>query len=376
MGAIVEVRRLVKRYKENVLALRGVNIDIDRDEFFVIMGPSGCGKSTLLKVIAGILDYDEGELYINGKNMKNVPAHKRDISLMLENYALFPHMNVFDNVAFGLRMLNKDATEIERDVREILALLELKGLEKRFPNEISGGQRQRVALARALVINPSVLLLDEPLSHIDYRLQRRFAALLKDVHRQIGGTAFVLTTHDQHHGLSLADRMAIMNSGLIEQTGRPDDIYNEPQTLFAARFVGEVNTFMGEVQEVGVDSVWVKTNIGYLKCSKPNGAERFVGQRVAYFIRPEKVSISSSQEKVDNSIECYFEYMYYFGHFVELIFRTSNNMRIKSVTQTHKLSNFNINEKYWLSWRAVDARIISKPSVVEGVDIEDLIYGR
>lgn len=376
MGAIVEARKLVKKYKGAVYALKGINLEIDSDEFFVLMGPSGCGKSTLLKVIAGILDYDEGELYIAGKNMKNVPAHKRDISLMLENYALFPHMNVFDNVAFGLKMLNKDATEIEKDVREVLALLELKGLEKRYPNEISGGQRQRVALARALVIRPSVLLLDEPLSHIDYRLQRRFAALLKDVHRKISGTSFVLTTHDQHHGLSLADRIAIMNSGLIEQIDRPEIIYNEPQTLFAARFVGEVNTFTGEVLELGEDSVWVKTNIGHLKASKPHGAEGLVGRRVAYVIRPEKVKVSKSQEKADNSLECRFDYMYYFGHFVELVFRTANEEQIKSTIPTTSVPNFDSQERYWLSWSSSDARVIVKPSVVEGVDIEDLIYGR
>ncbi|MEM1952896.1 MAG: ABC transporter ATP-binding protein [Thermoproteota archaeon] len=377
MGAIVEIKQLVKRYKGNVLALKGVDLQIDEDEFFVIMGPSGCGKSTLLKVIAGILDYDGGDLYIGGKNMKNVPAHKRDVSLMLENYALFPHMNVFDNIAFGLRMLNRYGSEIEKEVKEIMSLLELRGLESRFPNEISGGQRQRVALARALVIRPSVLLLDEPLSHVDYRLQRKFASLLKDVHKQISGTAFVLTTHDQQHGLSLADRMAIMNRGLIEQTGEPTEIYNEPKTLFAAKFVGELNTFMGDVYEVGDDGVWVKTNIGYLKASKPDGVEHFVGRRVGYIIRPEKVKlITTPDQKSDNLIECSFEYMNYFGHFVELVFRTANNERVKSTVSTFQVPNLNFSQKYWLSWSASDARIIAKPSIVEGIDIEDVIYGR
>lgn len=376
MATILKINRLVKRYKGNVLALKGIDLEIGSDEFFIIMGPSGCGKSTLLKVIAGILDYDEGELYINGKNMKNVPPHMRDISLMLENYALFPHMNVFDNVAFGLRMLNKDESEIRKNVMETLALLELKGLEKRFPHEISGGQRQRVALARALVIKPSILLLDEPLSHIDYRLQRKFASLLKELHRKISGTSFILTTHDQHHGLSLADRLAIMNSGLIEQVGTPDEVYNYPQTLFAARFVGEVNSFMGEVTEVGENDVWVKTKVGDLKCRKPDGAADLIGRKVGYVVRPEKITVSNLEGKHDNRIQCNFEYMYYFGHFTELIFRTSDNEIVKSNVSSHNIPNFKIGEKYWLSWNASDARIIIKPSVVEGVDVEDLIYGR
>jgi ABC-type Fe3+/spermidine/putrescine transport system ATPase subunit len=376
MDAIVEIRRLVKRYKGNINALKGINLEIGKDEFFVIMGPSGCGKSTLLKIIAGILDYDEGELYIGGRDMKYVPPHKRDVSLMLENYALFPHMNIYDNIAFGLRMLNKDETEIEKDVSEMMKLLEIKGLEKRYPNEISGGQRQRVALARALVIRPSVLLLDEPLSHIDYRLQRKFASLLKDIHRKISGTAFVLTTHDQQHGLSLADNMAIMNSGMIEQVGKPEDIYMRPRTLFAARFVGEINTWSGEVLELSHDSVWVKTSIGVLKASRQDDEEIPIGQRVGYIVRPENIRIAGTDEKADNAVEAVFEGMFYFGHFVELVFNIGGNERIKITTPTYNNLDLKTNMKYSLVWSSRDARIVSKPSILEGVDIEDLIYGR
>jgi len=376
MDTIVEIRRLVKRYKGNINALKGINLEIGKDEFFVIMGPSGCGKSTLLKIIAGILDYDEGELYIGGKDMKYVPPHKRDVSLMLENYALFPHMNIYDNIAFGLRMLNKDETEIEKEVSEIMKLLEIKGLEKRYPNEISGGQRQRVALARALVIRPSVLLLDEPLSHIDYRLQRKFASLLKDIHRKISGTAFVLTTHDQHHGLSLADNMAIMNSGMIEQVGKPEDIYMRPKTLFAARFVGEINTWSGEVLEISHDSVWVKTSIGVLKASRQNDEEIPNGQRVGYIVRPENIRIAGINEKADNTVEAVFEGMFYFGHYIELVFNAGGNERIKITTPTYNNLDLKINKKYTLGWSSRDAKIVSKPSILEGVDIEDLIYGR
>lgn len=200
--------------------------------------------------------------------------------------------------------------------------------------------------------------------------------MLKDIHRQISGTAFILTTHDQHHGLSLADRMAIMNSGLIEQVGHPEEIYNEPHTLFSARFVGEVNTFMGEIQEVGADSVWVKTDIGYLKSRKPNAADNLVGRRVGYIIRPEKIKISKTGENAENSVKCIFEYLNYFGHYVEAIFRAPHNVRIKSTIPTYNLPNFKVEDEYWLSWSANDARTIIKPSVVEGVDIEDLIYGR
>jgi len=377
MAKIVEARKLSKRYKGAIEALREISFEVDENEFFIIMGPSGCGKSTLLRIIAGILDYDSGELYIKGEDMKNVPPHRRDVSMMLENFALFPHMTVYENIAFGLRMLGKDKDEIDREVRKMMRLLHIEGLEGRMPNEISGGQRQRVALARALVIRPSVLLLDEPLSHVDYQLQRKFAEMLKEIHREIGGV-FILTTHDQEHGLSLADRMLIMNSGLVEQIGTPTQIYNDPQTLFAARFVGELNTFAGIVEEVSPDAVWVKTEFGTFKARHPKSenARDLVGRRVAYIVRPEHVRVAREDSDQDNKLSVYFNTYYYFGHFVELVFSADTQTRVKSVISANEPFTAKVGEQFTLTWPYTKAAIVSKPSVVEGVDIEELIYGK
>ncbi|MDJ0269272.1 MAG: ABC transporter ATP-binding protein [Aigarchaeota archaeon] len=377
MAKVIEARKLAKRYKGAVEALREISFEVDENEFFIIMGPSGCGKSTLLRIIAGILDYDSGELYIKGEDMKNVPPHRRDVSMMLENFALFPHMTVYENIAFGLRMLGKDKDEIDREVRKMTRLLHIEGLEERMPNEISGGQRQRVALARALIIRPSVLLLDEPLSHVDYRLQRKFAEMLKEVHREIGGV-FMLTTHDQEHGLSLADRMLIMNSGLVEQIGTPTEIYNDPQTLFAARFVGELNTFAGTVEEISPDAVWVKTEFGTFKARHPatENARDLVGRRVAYIVRPEHVRVSREDSGQDNRLSVYFNTYYYFGHFLELVFSADAQTRVKSVISANEPFTAKVGEQLTLTWPYTKATIVSKPSVVEGVDIEELIYGK
>ena len=223
MTKAVEVKDLVKWYGKETLALNSISFDVDAGDFFVIMGPSGCGKSTTMKILAGLLDYDSGEIFMNGQNMRNVPAYKRDISMMLENYALFPHMNVYDNVSFGLKMLGKQQDEIEKSVQRVLRLVGMEGFEKRSPLELSGGQRQRVAVCRSLVLDPSVLLLDEPLSHVDYRLMRKLIEDFKVLHEEVGNT-FVLTTHYQEQGLSMAETLMIMNTGVVEQIGTPEEV--------------------------------------------------------------------------------------------------------------------------------------------------------
>lgn len=374
MGKILSARGLVKRYAEDVPALNGITFDVEDGDFFVIMGPSGCGKSTLLKIIAGILDYDEGELYIKGKNMKYVPAYKRDVSLMFENFALFPHMNVFDNVAFGLRMLGLDSEEIERRVKKTLELVGMKGLEKRMPIELSGGQRQRVALARSLVIEPAILLLDEPLSHVDYRLQRKFMEDLKEIHKSLGNT-FMLTTHVQEHGLSLADTLMIMNSGLIEQIGTPEEIYNAPKTIFAARFVGEINIFSGEVVEADSDACYIKTEIGVLKAVSKDGS-KMLGRKLAYAFRPERVKVGKAAEGCEIKYEASLVNYYYFGRHIEYFFDVGNGVKIRASLPSERTAALKLGEKYLIGWDPKDVRLIEKPSVVKGIDIEQVIYGK
>jgi ABC-type Fe3+/spermidine/putrescine transport system ATPase subunit len=374
LGKIVQVKDMVKWYGKRVLALNKVSFEVDEGDFFVIIGPSGCGKSTLMKIMAGILDYDSGELYIDGKNMKGVPPHKRDISMMLETYAVFPHMNVFDNIAFGLRMMGKDKEYIEKKVKEALELVEMSGFESRSPLELSGGQRQRVALARSLVIEPKVLLLDEPISHVDYMLQRKLMEDFKILHRKLGIT-FILTTHVQEHALTLADTMMVMNTGVIEQIGKPDEIYRTPKTVFAARFVGDVNLIPGEVAIKEGNNYIVKTEIGELKSTASKEAD-LINKKVAYAIRPEFIEVENNSKIYDNKLKGKFVRYYYFGNYVECVFSLKGKIEVKASVPPEKALNLKLEKEYSLGWSSTDAVLLEKPSMIEGLNIEEVIYGK
>jgi len=371
---VLEAKNLTKWYGKEVLALNKVSFEVDEGDFFVLIGPSGCGKSTLLKVIAGLLEYEGGELFLKGTEVKDIPPHKRDISMMLETYALFPHMSVHDNIAFGLRMLGKDRSEIDKQVQESLKLVGMEGFGKRSPLELSGGQRQRVALARAIVVNPSVLLLDEPLSHVDYRLQRKLMEELKLLHQRLG-TTFVLTTHVQEHGLSLAETLMVMNTGVIEHIGKPQDIYTRPRTVFAARFVGDINLFSGEVVEKRDGRYSVKTELGELQASA-DGDEDYSGRKLAYGVRPEVVVIGRDALQCENHLQAKPASTYYFGNSVECVFEVRDGVTLKANVGPEVAALQKGGEGVTLGWRARDAILIEKPSVIEGLNIEEVIYGK
>jgi len=371
---VLEAKNLTKWYGKEVLALNKVSFDVDEGDFFVLIGPSGCGKSTLLKLIAGLLDYEGGELYLKGEEVKTIPPHKRDISMMLETYALFPHMSVHDNIAFGLRMLGKDRSEIDKQVQESLKLVGMEGFGKRSPLELSGGQRQRVALARAIVVNPSVLLLDEPLSHVDYRLQRKLMEELKLLHQRLG-TTFILTTHVQEHGLSLAETLMVMNTGVIEQIGKPETVYRRPTTVFAARFVGDINLFSGEVLEKRNGRYSVKTELGELQASADEG-EDYSGRKLAYGVRPEAVVVGKDALKCENHLQAKPANTYYFGNSVECMFEVRDGIALKANIAPEAVALPTGGGGVTLGWHAGDAILIEKPSVIEGLNIEEVIYGK
>lgn len=370
MTAALSVKQLLKWYGKEVLALNKVSFDVDEGDFFVIIGPSGCGKSTLLKCVSGILDWNDGDIYIGGKSMKAVPAYKRDIALMPEAYALFPHMRVYDNIAFGLRMHGRPEDEIAKEAEKALKLVGLEGFGKRWPSELSGGQKQRVALARAIVVNPKVLLLDEPLSHVDYRLQRKLMEDFKLLHKELGNT-WILTTHVQEQGLSMAETLLVMNNGVIEQIGKPTDIYKWPRTVFAARFVGNINLLHGEVVSQEKESCAVKTELGELSGTF-TGDANLMGRKVAYGVRPENVEISP-KATVDNKIGATLAGLYYFGELVEYLFQTEGGVEMKARRPPLECK---LGEKYTIGWSKRDASILERPSMIEGLNIEDVIYGR
>jgi spermidine/putrescine transport system ATP-binding protein len=242
--AALRLAGITKRYGA-VTAVDGVDLEVREGEFLTLLGPSGCGKTTTLGLIAGFFPPSAGEITLKGRPVAGLPPFKRDIGVVFQDYALFPHMSAGDNVAFGLRMRNLDRGEIDQRVKEALDLVQLRGLAERRPLELSGGQRQRVALARALVIRPAVLLLDEPLSNLDLKLREEMRVEIAGLQRRLGITT-VFVTHDQGEALVMSDRIAVMNAGRIEQLGRPAEIYEKPATRFVAEFIGRMNFFSRE----------------------------------------------------------------------------------------------------------------------------------
>jgi ABC-type Fe3+/spermidine/putrescine transport system ATPase subunit len=241
----VEIDRVTKRF-ESVTAVDGVTLAIRRGEFFALLGPSGCGKTTLLRMIAGLEEPDEGTIRIGGADVTRVPPHRRPVNMVFQQYALFPHLTVEQNVAFGLSYKALPRSDRAERVAATLRLVRLTGLERRRPDQLSGGQRQRVALARALVLEPQVLLLDEPLAALDPNLRREVQGELKGLQRTLGIT-FVFVTHDREEALALSDRIAVMDRGRVEQVGSPVEVFETPETEFVARFLGATNVFTGEI---------------------------------------------------------------------------------------------------------------------------------
>src|SRR5215208_3477440 len=243
-GGEVVLVDLVKRFAD-VTAVAGINLSMPSGEFFSLLGPSGCGKTTTLRLIAGFERPDEGQILLDGVDMVQTPPHKRNVNTVFQNYALFPHLSVAENVAFGLRYQDVSKQEAKQKVADALELVRLQGLERRRPSQLSGGQQQRVALARALILNPAVLLLDEPLGALDAKLRKALQIELKALQEQVGIT-FVYVTHDQEEALTMADRLAVMNEGRIEQVGTPREVYEEPASAYVADFLGVSNLLDAE----------------------------------------------------------------------------------------------------------------------------------
>ena len=244
---IVELRDVYVSFDDEKI-LDGLNLSIRDKEFITLLGPSGCGKTTTLRIIAGFLDPDKGEIIFEGKNFNGVPAHQRQVNTIFQRYALFPHLNVYENVAFGLRVKKLPESEIDEKVKNMLKLVNLSGFEKRRITTLSGGQQQRVAIARAIANQPKVLLLDEPLAALDLKLRKDMQKELRRIQKQLGIT-FIFVTHDQEEALTMSDRVVVMDKGKIQQVGTPQDIYNEPQNAFVADFIGESNIVDGVMPE-------------------------------------------------------------------------------------------------------------------------------
>jgi spermidine/putrescine ABC transporter ATP-binding subunit len=287
----IELRQITKSFGAQI-AVNSLSLTISQGEFFCLLGPSGCGKTTTLNTIAGFLRPESGEILFNRVPITGVPVHKRNIGIVFQSYALFPHLTTYENIAFGLRRRRLSAPEEKRRVADVVKMVHLEGNEDRYPNQLSGGQQQRVALARALVIQPSVLLLDEPLSNLDAKLREQMRLELRRIQKAAGVTT-VFVTHDQEEALSMADRVAVMKSGVLQQIACPQEIYHRPANQFVASFIGQANLLVGRVIARESDGLIVETALGPIKAKSRSKAPAPPDDQVTIMIRPERININA-----------------------------------------------------------------------------------
>ncbi len=315
----IRIKGVTKRYGD-VTAVDRVDLTIEKGELFFLLGPSGCGKTTLLRTVAGFAECDEGEIWFGDRNMTDVPPYKRNCGFVFQNYALWPHMTVFENVAYGLKLRHYSKDEINARVNEALSLVRLEGLGDRRPTRLSGGQQQRVALARALVIQPDVLLLDEPLSNLDAKLRLEMRDEIRRIHRRTGITT-IYVTHEQKEALSLAHRIAVMRDGKVIQIGRPRELYNSPKNMFVAGFIGETNFIRGSV--ISPDTV--KVSFGEIKLADKTD----LSGDVTVSIRPEAIKPAGDGTFDSNVFSAVVERSTYLGEVQQLVVSFGEESGIK-----------------------------------------------
>lgn len=330
-GGRVQLAGLVKRFGE-VTAVDGIDLDVPAGEFFSLLGPSGCGKTTTLRLIAGFEQPTDGRILLDGVDMARTPPHRRPVNTVFQSYALFPHLSVFDNVAFGLRFGDHSRAEARRQVGEALALVRLEGFERRRPSQLSGGQQQRVALARALVLNPSVLLLDEPLGSLDAKLRKQLQVELKALQEAVGIT-FIYVTHDQEEALTMSDRLAVMSSGRIEQCATPGQVYEEPSTAFVADFLGVSNLMDGIAQERGGSGCRVR--VGDFTLEAGSGETAATGP-VRLVVRPERVKLEAhgGPDLGGNRLPAMVDRLVYLGSSTQVLLRLPGGQSLQALVQS------------------------------------------
>lgn len=337
-------------------AVNDISLEIMEGEFLTILGPSGCGKTTTLRMIAGFERCTQGNIYIDGEEVSSKPPYERQVNTVFQSYALFPHMNIYDNIAFGLNLKKVSKAEIDKKVKEMLKMVQLEGMEKRMPDQLSGGQKQRVAIARAIINKPKVLLLDEPLGALDQKLRKQMQVELKHLQQQLGIT-FIFVTHDQEEALTMSNRICIMNDGKIEQVGTPDEIYERPATRFVADFIGETNLFEAKIK--GYEAGRVKATIEdgqdvYLDSSTPIDQDT-----ICFAIRPERLRIKPAPTAKDSYFKAKYKERIYIGSTIKTIVTLANGNPVTISTpagEDYKLSDSS--SELYVTWNPENAVVI------------------
>jgi spermidine/putrescine transport system ATP-binding protein len=343
----VELSAVTKRFGE-FIAVDELTLDIYEGEFFSLLGPSGCGKTTTLRMIAGFEEPTEGGISVDGDQMRGVPPYRRPVNTVFQSYAIFPHLNVFDNVAFGLRRSGVKGEDLHKRVTEACEMVQLSGFERRKPSMLSGGQQQRVALARALVNHPKVLLLDEPLGALDLKLRKEMQLYLKDLQHEVGIT-FIYVTHDQEEALTMSDRIAVMNEGKVQQVADPPTLYELPRNRFVADFIGQTNVFSGMVESVSGKRITLSTPSGKVEATARE-AEVEVGSEAHATVRPEKIRFDSEG---DNVITARIRQIVYLGVSTQYIAELPDGEKLVLYQQNSREdANPDIGEEVAVVWDA------------------------
>ena len=355
--SFVKFEKVDKSYDGEILVVEDLNVDIPKGEFLTMLGPSGSGKTTTLMMLAGFETPTSGEIYLDGEAISSIPPYKRGIGMVFQNYALFPHMTVNENLSFPLEVRKINKSEIKDKVEKALSMVELQDFGNRMPMQLSGGQQQRVALARALVFEPRLVLMDEPLGALDKKLREQMQYEIKHIHANIGITV-VYVTHDQNEALTMSNRIAVFNDGKIQQISTPDVLYEKPECSFVAQFIGENNQLKGKVKSINGNTCVIKTDKGEeIKSLKVNvGA---VGDGSTVSLRPERVEINSSDTNFENSFNGTVKELIYLGdHIRTRVEVCGNDQFIVKVPNSYKGANLKEGKSVKLSWKANDSRAL------------------
>lgn len=350
----------LSKYFDDFAAVDNVSLEIAEGEFFSMLGPSGCGKSTTLRMIAGFEETSIGRIEVGGIDVSQSPPEDREIGFVFQNYAIFPHMNVYENIAFGLKLRKLSKADIDTRVRAALEQVDMTGFENRYQRELSGGQQQRVALARVLVTEPRILLLDEPLSALDKNLREEMKFWIKDLQQSLGITT-IYVTHDQGEALTMSDRIAVMNKGEIAQIGTPEEIYERPNTRFVTEFIGESNTLDGRVASVDTDNAVCLLDIGGTQVRAPLRDDVKVGDSVILALRPERVLIGGDTgPDAGNTLKLTLKKIAYQGAFIRFLLDLEGQDLVAEVANRHDVPRFEQGSIVDVCWRVDCGWIITE----------------